>query len=301
MSEGKARIGFVGVGLMGHGAAKFILQAGHELTVIAHRNRRPIDDLVRRGAKEATSVEALTEASDIVFLCLPDAARVEQVMRAPEGVLAGARAGHLIVDMTTSLPELTVGFNHELAAQGIGFIDGPMNRSPSDAERGALNLLLGGSDEQVARVRPVVETFSENVWHVGPAGAAHGIKLVNNFLLISNLATVLEAAVAAERFGISHQALLDICSQGGANSAILRRLLPYPIEGDDSGFQAKASTILKDVSYYNKMADEAGLHSTMSKAAQSFFRLACSLGEGDTMVPRLYDSFKMLNALNDEN
>jgi len=296
MTLNKARIGFVGAGRMGHGAAKFILKAGYELTVIAHRNREPIDDLVQRGAREAASVRALTEDSEIVFLCLPDAPRVEQVMRGPHGVLTGARSGQLIVDMTTSLPELTVSFNRELAAQGIDFIDGPMNRSPDDAERGALNLLLGGSDEQVARVRPVVEAFSENVWHVGPAGAAHAIKLVNNFLLISNLATVLEASVAAERFGISHRALLEICSQGGANSAILGRLLPYPIEGDDAGFKAKASTILKDVSYYNKMADEVGLHSTMSKAAQSFFQLACDLGEADTMVPRLYDAFKTLNS-----
>lgn len=291
----KQRIGFVGAGLMGHGAAKFLMQAGHELTVIAHRNRAPIDDLVTRGAAEAGTVKALTEASDIVFLCLPDAPRVEQVVRGEDGLMAGMRAGQLVLDMTTSLPDLTRELHHELRPAGVEFLDAPMTRTPQEAEEGRLNVLLGGPVDSVAKATPVIETFCENVWHVGDIGAAHAFKLVNNFLVISNLATVLEAAVAAEKFGIDHERLLEVCSQGGASSAILAKLLPYAISGDASPFQAHASTALKDVSYYNKMADEAGLHSTMSKSAQHFFQLACALGEGDTMVPCLYDTFRALD------
>lgn len=292
----KQRIGFIGAGLMGHGAARHILKAGFALTVIANRNRAPIDDLVEQGATEAQSVRELTAASDIVFLCLPDAAIVQDVVHKADGVLAGSHEGLIVLDMTTSLPDVTRELAGELDARGVVLVDAPMTRTPAEAEEGRLNVLLGGADEVIETVRPVLESFCENVWHIGPTGAAHAFKLLNNFIVISNLATVLEASVAARRFGIEHTKLLDICSQGGASSVILQKLLQYPISGDATQFQAHANTVLKDVTYYNQMADAAGLHSTMSKSAQQFFQLACTLGEGDTLVPELYDTFSALGA-----
>ena len=291
----KQRIGFIGAGLMGHGAAKFILQAGYALTVIANRNRAPIDDLVSRGATEAPSVRELTAASDIVFLCLPDAPTVQDTIHKADGLLAGAREGLIVLDMTTSLPDVTRELAGQLSAHGVTFVDAPMTRTPIEAEQGRLNVLLGGTDEVIDKVRPVLETFCENVWHVGPTGAAHAFKLVNNFIVIANLATVLEAEVAARRFGIDPAKLLEVCSQGGASSVVLQKLLQYPISGDASQFQAHAATALKDVSYYNQMADAADLHSMMSKSAQQLFQLACALGEGATLVPQLFDAFSKLS------
>ena len=285
------RIGFIGAGLMGHGAAKHILKAGYPLTVIANRNRVPIDDLVSRGACEAQSVRELAAGSDIVFLCLPDAPTVQDTIHKADGLLAGSHEGLIVLDMTTSLPHVSKDLARELASHGVIFVDAPMTRTPAEAELGRLNVLLGGEDDVVERVRPVVESFCENVWHVGPTGAAHAFKLVNNFITISNLATVVEAEVAARRFGIDHSAILEICSQGGASSTVLSKLLPYPISGDDSQFQAHAGTALKDIAYYNQMADAVGLHSMMSKSAQQFFQLACTLGESDTLIPRLFDTF----------
>src|SRR5687768_1105970 len=105
-----ARVGFIGAGLMGHGAAKHILAGGHPLTVIAHRNRAPVDDLIGRGAKEAVTVAELTAASDVVFLCLPDTPTVDRVLHQENGLLAGTHEGLVVVDMTTSLPEATLRF-----------------------------------------------------------------------------------------------------------------------------------------------------------------------------------------------
>lgn len=288
------RIGFIGAGLMGHGAAKHILLAGYPVTVIANRNRAPIDDLVGRGATEVHSISEVAAASDIVFLCLPDAPTVQSTIRKADGLLAGAHKDLIVLDMTTSLPEVTRELAAELDTHGVVFIDAPMTRTPAEAEEGRLNVLLGGSDDVIQQVRPVVETFCENVWHVGSTGAANAFKLLNNFIAISTMATVLEAEVAASRFGIDHGKLLEIAGQGGAASTILQKLMPYPIDGDDSHFQAHASTVLKDLSYYNQMADAAGLHSMMSKSAQQFFQLACSLGGSDTLIPALYDTFNKL-------
>lgn len=292
------RVGFIGAGLMGHGACRHLLKAGHDVTVVAHRNREPVDDLVSRGAVEAATVAELTRDSDLVFLCLPDAPTVERVVGGPagDGLMSQVRAGQIIVDMTTSLPDLTRRLHAEFAARNVSFIDGPMTRTPKEAEEGRLNLMLGGPADVVGKVMPVVESFCENVWHVGEAGAAHALKLVNNFLAVCNLASVLEAAVAAERFGIDQAKLLEIASAGGADSAVLRKVMPYPIEGDASGFQAHVSTALKDISYYNQMADESQLFSVMSKSAQQFFQLACTRGHGEELIPRYYDALKSLGS-----
>ena len=295
----KQRIGFIGAGLMGHGAAKFILKEGYPLTVIANRNRVPIDDLVSRGATEAQSVRDLSAASDIVFLCLPDAPTVRETIHKADGLLAGARNGLIVLDMTTSLPDVTCELAEQLSTHGVTFVDAPMTRTPIEAEQGRLNVLLGGTDEVIEKVRPVLETFCENVWHVGLTGVAHAFKLVNNFMVIANLATTLEAEVAARRFGIDPAKLLEVCGQGGASSVVLEKLLQYPINGDASQFQAHTATVLKDVTYYNQMADAADLHSIMSKSAQQLFQLASALGEAETLVPQLFDTFSKLSLKED--
>ena len=164
-----------------------------------------------------------------------------------------------------------------------------------EAEEGRANILLGGEQHHVDRIRPIVACFTENVWHVGPLGAAHAFKLLNNSLVIANIATVLEAAVAAERFGIDHALVLEICNQGGAGSAAMKMVLPYAVSGDASGFQAQTSTALKDLRYYHQLADDAGLTSLMSKSAQQLFQLATNLGCTDALVPELYDALSALD------
>ena len=283
------RIGFVGAGLMGHGAAKHLLQAGHRVTVMAHRNRAPIDDLLGRGAAEARSVGELTAGAEVVMLCLPDAERVEAVAYAAGGLVENAHPGLLVLDLTTSLPAVTRALGSALEERGTGLLDAPMTRTPKEAEEGQLNLLLGGTEALVSRARPIVECFCENVWHIGPLGAAHAFKLLNNAIVIANIATTLEAAVAAKRLGIEHQLLLDIAGTGGAASAMLAKILPYAASGDDSGFQAHTSTLLKDIRYFHQLTAEAGLSSTMSHTAQELFQRLAALGHTETLVPRLYD------------
>ena len=293
----KERVGFIGAGLMGHGAAKHILAAGHPLTVLGHRNREPIDDLIGRGAEEARTPAELAAGSDIVFLCLPGTPVVDRVLHGEDGVLAAAREGLIVLDMTTSMPDATLRFGDELAERGARLLDAPMTRTPKEAEEGRLNVLLGGDAETVARARPVVETFCENVFHVGPLGSAHRFKLVHNLVSIANMAVVLEAEVAAAKLGIDLRQFHEIASVGGANSVMLQKLMPYPLSGDASGLEAHATTAVKDLRYYNTMADDAGLHSIMSKAAQQLFQLATNLGHGDAHIPALFDAFAELNGV----
>jgi 3-hydroxyisobutyrate dehydrogenase-like beta-hydroxyacid dehydrogenase len=144
-------------------------------------------------------------------------------------------------------------------------------------------------------VRPVVESFCENVWHVGPLGAAHTFKLVHHFVAICTMAVSIEAGVAARRLGIDMAQFYDIATQGGADSVMFRKVAAYSARGDGAGLQAHASTALKDLRYFNSLADDAGLHVTMPKAAQQLFQLACTMGHADTHIPALYDLFAGIN------
>src|SRR2546423_15473488 len=150
----KAKIGYIGVGLMGHGAAKNIVEKGYPLTVMGHRNRAPVDDLIKRGAKEGESAAEIARASDILFLCLPSSVEVEATVYGAGGVLEGAHAGLILVDSTTADPNSTRRIAADLKAKGVRMLDAPLGRTPKEAEEGKLSTYVGGDDETFAAVKP---------------------------------------------------------------------------------------------------------------------------------------------------
>ena len=291
----QTRIGFIGAGLMGHGAVKHLLLNGYAVQLLAHRSRELIKDLIERGATETSSAAELAQNSDVLFLCLPNAAVVEQVATADGGLLEGAHPGLLVVDMTTSLPALTRRLADAFARYGAEFIDAPLARTPKEADLGKLNMMVGGSPQQYQRAQSLAQHFCENIWHIGAIGSAHTFKLLNNSIVAANIATVLEAAVAAERLGVDHELLVEICSQGGANSAALNMIMPYIVSQDSSTFQAHTATLLKDLRYYVQLTEEAGLGATMAQASKQLFQLTAAMGEAQTMVPKLYDTLRKLD------
>ena len=152
----KLRVGYVGVGLMGHGAAKNIHAKGWPLTILGHRNRAPVDDLVARGVAEAESAVELAAASDVIFLCLPGAAAVEEIVLGGGGLLLALRPGMVIADKSTGDPDFTCRLGAILAGHGVGLIDAPIGRTPKEAEEGRLSTLLGGDPAHIAKVRPII-------------------------------------------------------------------------------------------------------------------------------------------------
>ena len=198
------RIGFIGAGLMGHGVAKNILAGGYPAAVLAHRNRAPVDDLLGRGATEAPSAAALARDVDVLFTCVSDSAVLDEVVHGADGVLAGPpRAGLVLVDLTTADPAATRRLASELAAAGVRMLDAPMTLTPKEAEEGTLNLLVGGDPALLEEVRPILATFTQRIFHTGPLGTAHTLKLINNFLSQGTNAVVVEAIVTALKAGVA--------------------------------------------------------------------------------------------------
>jgi 3-hydroxyisobutyrate dehydrogenase-like beta-hydroxyacid dehydrogenase len=285
--NGKPRVGYIGVGLMGHGAAKHILLKGYRLTILGHRSRAPVDDLVARGAEEAATAAELARRSDVVFLCLPSAVEVEATVLGPAGVLEGLAEGGVLVDSTSSDPAVTRRLGAVLAGRGIAMVDAPVGRTPREAEEGRLSTFLGGAPEAVARVRPIVESYADTIIEAGPLGAGHTLKLVNNFISIGTSAVISEAVATASRLGVDLRRLYEVVSAGGANSAMFQMMMPWVLEGDDSRLKGPIRIAAKDMRTYCRMAEGAPAPSFIAQACSQMWQMALAQGHADRFMPVL--------------
>ena len=285
----KPRIGFVGLGLMGHGIAKNILIKGFPLTIVAHRNRKPIEGLTARGAQEAPSAAELARGSDAVFICVTGSPEVEDVLRHRGGVLEGLSPGTIVADCSTAEPESTLRMAALVEARGGRFVDTPLVRTPKEAEEGRLAVITGGDEATLAELRPVLDCFAEVIVHAGPVGAAHKLKLIANFLALANAAAVAEGLVSAMKGGVDLKALVEVAQSGGADSIMLRRFARYALEGDDSA--------AKDLRYYTHMAEVAPVAAFLGEAVHQTYQVATIAGYGERYLPRMIDALAQLNGL----
>ncbi|WP_144183366.1 NAD(P)-dependent oxidoreductase [Elioraea rosea] len=283
----KPRVGYIGVGLMGHGAAKHILRNGYPLTILGHRNRAPVDDLLTRGATEAHTPSEMARTSDIVFLCLPSAAEVEATVLGPAGLLEGFSSGATLVDSTSSDPALTRRLGTILAERGVEMVDAPVGRTPREAEEGKLSTFLGGSPDAVARVKPIIASYADTIIEAGPLGAGHTLKLVNNFISIGTSAVISEAVATASRLGVDLRKLYEVVSAGGANSAMFQMMMPWVLEGDDSRLKGPIRIAAKDMRTYCRMAEAAPAPSFVAQACSQVWQMALAQGHGERFMPVL--------------
>jgi 3-hydroxyisobutyrate dehydrogenase-like beta-hydroxyacid dehydrogenase len=291
----KLRVGMIGVGLMGHGMAKNIVTKGFPLTVMAHRNRKPVEDLISLGAKEAKSPKEIAAASDLVILCVTGTPEVEATIYGENGLLGAMRKGLIIADCSTAVPQSTIKIAADVEAKGGHFVDTPLTRTPKEAEAGKLGVMTGGDAAILAKIRPVIECFSDTIVHAGPVGAAHTLKLINNFIGLGNAMVAAEAIVAAKHAGVGMEALRDIVLGGGARSLMFERIIKVPLENDESAAQFAIRNARKDLRYYTNMTGELPVTSFMAEAVHQTLVLADNLGFGDRFVPRLVDALDKAN------
>ncbi len=283
------RIGFTGLGLMGHGMAVNILKHGYPLKVLAHRNRTPIDDLVGKGADEAVSIAALVKSSDVVFFCVRGAEEVEQLVYDENGVLSNCRPGLIVIDCTTSNPVLSRRIAEDLGARQAAFVDAPVTRAPKDAEAGRLNSLVGADKDVFKIVRPILECYSENIAYFGPPGTGHSAKLINNFISCGYTALIVEGLSLCFQSGVDARTLYRVMAAGGADSGVLRKMVPPLLEGDFTGHQFTLSNACKDINYFKEFAEGFGFDSYLAGSLLETYRSAVEAGLGDKMMASLME------------
>ena len=287
----KPAIGFIGLGLMGDAMVQCLQKKGYQLHVMANRSRTNVEAAVARGAVEHSSGKAVAEASDIVMLCMDTSKSVEARMLADDGILAGLSEGKTVIDFGTSLPASTRALGEKAAAIGAGYLDAPLGRTPAHALDGALNIMGAGDIAVYERVKPVLDDLGENVFHLGPLGAGHTVKLLNNFFGMTVANAMAEAFAMADLAGVERQRVYDVMSAGPLHCGMMDFVKGYAVDGDPEQLAFAIKNARKDVGYYATMADDAGVTSLMSGAAKTALGMAVADGRGDQMVSQMTDFY----------
>jgi 3-hydroxyisobutyrate dehydrogenase-like beta-hydroxyacid dehydrogenase len=290
------RTGFVGIGLMGQGMAKNIVEKGYPLTVIAHRNRAPLEDLVARGAVEAADMADLARRSDVIFLCLTGSPEVASVVAQ---LKPGLAKGSVVVDCSTGEPAVTERLARELAGMGVDYADAPLGRTPKEAWAGTLDCMVGAAPEVFERIRPVIATWAGKIVHIGGVGDGHRMKLVNNFLSLGYGALYAEALTLAQKVGISAQTFDSVIRGGRMDCGFYQTFMGYTLDGNREAHKFTLRNALKDMRYVEGMGNDATVATPLSSAIKNSYALAVATGGdgAEDYVPHLPDYIARANGL----
>ena len=213
------KVGFIGLGGMGKYIALNIVDAGFDLTITDLREK-PVHELVERGAHSASTPREVASVCDVVFASLPTNEVSEQVALGPDGVLAGAKKGDIYVDTSTISPGLIRKIGKEAEKVGVDVIDAPVSGGIEQRKAGTLSIMLGGNEDSVAKIRPILESYGTNIFHMGELGSGATIKLVNNFTMAINMVSALEALVLGVKAGLSVDKLKEVISVSSGHSFV---------------------------------------------------------------------------------
>ncbi len=291
------KIGFIGLGMMGHGMAKNIVTKGYPLIVMGHHNRAPVEDLVARGAKEAKTARAVAEASDIVHLCVTGSPQVEALVQGPQGIAAADRPGLIVIDCSTSNPVSTLALGELLAARGTTLVDAPLSRTPKEAEEGTLDTMVGAEAATFAIIEPVLRCWAGTVVHLGPLGLGHKMKLINNFVAMGYAALYSEALAIARKAGISVEQFHSVIGVGRMRCGFYDTFMQWSREGNEHAHKFTIANAHKDMRYLAAMANEVGAVNNLQTLVKNSFAAMEAAGDGARYVPMLADFIAQLNGL----
>ena len=250
------KIGFVGLGIMGSGMARNLLEKGHDVTVW-NRTRSRTEQLAEAGAAVADSPREVAAKCGITMICVSDTPDVEAVLHGEEGILAGLSAGDLVIDHSTISPSATLRFATQVEDCGASWLDAPVSGGSEGAARGTLSIMVGGDGAQFDRATPYLEAFATTITHVGPIGSGQLVKLVNQILVVGTQLAVSEALLFAEAGGLDLEKTLSAVKGGAAGSWMLANRGPQMIVRDwRPGFTIDLQQ--KDLRLVLEAADELG-------------------------------------------
>jgi 3-hydroxyisobutyrate dehydrogenase len=276
-------VGMVGLGNMGGRMARRLVDGGEAVTGYDVDPARA----TAVGVEPAASLASLAADVDVILLSLPDSRVIEAVV---DDLEAHLRAGQVLVDLSTAAPDSTVAIHDRLATRDVAYLDAGISGGAAAAEAGTLTIMVGGPADALATVRPVLDHVAANVHHMGPSGAGHVAKLLNNFLNGISLAATAEVMVAARKAGLDLRQFLDVVNtSSGVNFATLNRF-PKIVEGDYLEGGLTSNLMAKDLVLYLDLVRQLGVTSLNGPPCLAAFHLAAALGYGDQISNRVVDA-----------
>jgi 2-hydroxy-3-oxopropionate reductase len=271
-------IAFIGLGIMGSPMACHLARAGH--TVIGY-NRSPekAAALVEAGGTAAESIEQAVKDADVVATMVPDSPDVENVLLADNGVFAHAQPGTLVIDFSSIRPDVTAELGRLGAERGLRLIDAPVSGGEPGAKNATLSIMVGGSDEDFARAKPILDTVGKTIVHVGPNGAGQTVKAANQLIVAGNIELLAEALTFLAAYGVDMQAAVTVLGGGLAGSAVLDQKAPKMLARNfDPGFRIELHH--KDLGIVAAAAREAGVIVPLGAVVAQLMASAVANDEG---------------------
>jgi 3-hydroxyisobutyrate dehydrogenase-like beta-hydroxyacid dehydrogenase len=289
----RRKIGLIGLGAMGLPMGKRLLEAGHDLAVVPHRNLDRAKALAATGATIRSAPAELAQDRDVVITSVPDVPQVQEILFGERGLLTGKPAsGTLYIDMITINPTAAREHEQRLSEAGIAALDAPVSGGPLRAADGTLTIMVGGTEEAFQQGRPVLEVLGKNIIHVGGAGSGQAVKLVNQLAISVIMIANAEALTLGAKGGVPLQTMLDVIATSSGSNYLMQSWLPNTLfNGNlDGGFSL--NLLMKDLSAALRWAADLGLPTFAGALAQQLYRLAQAEGYGASdysAVARLYE------------
>ena len=274
-----ANLGFIGLGSMGSRIAKRLLVAGHRVSGY-NRTRTKAESLIQAGMQWKDSPREVAQTADITLSMVRDSAALSSVADGPDGILAGLSAGKIYVDMSTVSPSLTRDLAGRVAAAGAQMLDAPVSGSIPAVEAGTLVIYVGGSEDALEKARPVFEALSQKIIHVGENGQAITTKIAINLNLPTQLISLFEGLLLAERSGIPRATALDSLLNSVAASPAMKYRAPLILNMPEEVWFS-AAMMQKDLRLALELGKELGVELRTVELAQEMLSKAVDLGWGD--------------------
>jgi 3-hydroxyisobutyrate dehydrogenase len=280
-----ARIGFIGLGNMGAPMAANLVKAQHHLTgydIVA----QACAGLAEKGGHEAASAVEAAAAGEIVITMLPAGPQVRAVYLGPDGVIAHARPGALLIDCSTIDVETARAVAKAAAEKGFLMLDAPVSGGVIGAEAGTLTFMVGGEAAAFARAEPILRAMGKTIVHAGPAGSGQTAKICNNMILAASMIAVCEGFALAEKLGLPAQTLFDICSKSTSQCWAMTGYCPVPgpvpAAPSNRGYAAgfTAANMLKDLRLAQQAAGATAAATPLGAAAANLYQLYVDSGAG---------------------
>ena len=286
MSDRFERIGFIGLGVMGEPICRNLARKTGLPVTGFDPDPGPLARLAAEGLNSAASVAEVAAAADLIFLSLPSGEVVEAVSRQPQGLLALARPGQVVVDLSTSAVAMTRTLAAEFAARGALLVDAPVARTRAAAEAGTLSVMVGAEPADFERLRPLIAAFATEISLCGPVGCGQVVKILNNMILFETVVALSEAKAIGERAGVPVDRLFEVLSKGSADSFALRNHgMKAMVPGDFPERAFSVAYARKDLRYALELAAAEGVDARAAQLVDAWFGRAIAAGDGDRYHP----------------
>lgn len=285
----KLRVGFIGIGMLGKPMSKRVMAAGYPLTVHDIR-AEPVEELVREGAKKASSPKEIAEVSDVVLTSLPSLEACEEVYLGANGLLRGARKGEILVETSTVPPSMVRRFADEAMKQEVVVIDAALlartyfhpelskvKKADEVAAKGLITVMVGGNEKEVEKVRPILATFGNPILHVGPVGSGEMIKVLNNATSHAHFAVACEVLAVAVKAGVDLKKLQEIFSKTSARSFAIEDVIPHYLQ-TGTGKTMSLEAAIKDAESMLQVGSELGVPLLIQSIKHAYYQMALQKG-----------------------